>query len=784
MRLPDPDRSRAVLIGTRSYSATSGLPELPGVTGNVRGMAGALADIGMGGGDRCVVMVDPADDRRVCREVRRVAGEAEDLLLIYFAGHGLLAPELNFELFLALSDSDQHDPLYSAIRFSEIAEAITASPARNRVLILDCCYSGRALSGTMSSSASDIAGAQTEITGTYTLTATSANMLARAPVGQDYTLFTGALLEAVREGLPNGQPYVTLNELYRHLSLVLEPRPRQQGTDTAGHLALARNPSYEPPPTSSVPPRPPDTRETESVDDAAVFTADRPRMWARGATGHLLSAVPAVAVMVFVGALVDTTGSYNSMVLLLITIPVLLVSMILVRYSWFATPDPYTLHVDGTGLRLAHGDSESRVSWQEIEQVTTLRSHRGRASPDQLVIRPRRGFVAPRRRASGPRMDARRHLLVFCELGRLAASSAEVEQAVAARAPGLWDDTHGLYEASRTRFDTQRRHRRLAALATVVPCVALAWLMASGGALDGDAGHGVGIGTALVLAMTIGASVVLLALRLLPYHLEVDDRGLRMRVRSRHIELRWDEIVELSRPEKLDTVLHVRPVDPSRLVGPGFDKSTGVFVFDLSAVAATDRELDVVFRRFAGARWKGVVPDTPAPSAHAYSGRLWGPRSVIATSVLAIAAYAALIGFDLLDGSIDMLDTIIWAGGCCALVALGIGGVLREQCVLLFDSHGMEFAAGRRKVRVPWNDLSGVGIVMRKSEYIDDQALVIWFKDRAHIPPRWPWRRVFIENAGGLRVVALSPLHGVRADRSAIEAELAEFARPIHRPSS
>jgi hypothetical protein len=64
------------------------------------------------------------------------------------------------------------------------------SPAANRVLILDCCFSGRAIEA-MTEPNSIVAG-QIDITGVYTLTSASANQPANAPAGEKYTVFTAS----------------------------------------------------------------------------------------------------------------------------------------------------------------------------------------------------------------------------------------------------------------------------------------------------------------------------------------------------------------------------------------------------------------------------------------------------------------------------------------------------------------------------------------------------------------------------------------------------------------
>jgi caspase domain-containing protein len=176
--------------------------------------------------------------------LRRLAAEASDLLLVYYAGHGLIGSD-SHELYLALQGSRQDDPFYTALPFDGIRRAMRNSPARTRVLILDCCFSGRAIDDVMADSSSVLLG-QLEVAGTFLLTATPANILAMAPIGARNTAFTGALLAPFRDGIPDGPELLTLDDLYRATLRIAQvtglPKPQRRETATANQLVLARNP--------------------------------------------------------------------------------------------------------------------------------------------------------------------------------------------------------------------------------------------------------------------------------------------------------------------------------------------------------------------------------------------------------------------------------------------------------------------------------------------------------------------------------------------------------------
>ena len=130
--------------------------------------------------------------------------------------------------------------------YESLRQAVADSRATKKVVILDCCFSGRALAD-LAGGEETIVG-QVGIEGSYILTATPANAVASAPPGERYTAFTGALLDLLNTGITGAQELLTFAEIYPRLKSALtsrqRPEPRQQGSDTITDLALTRNRAY------------------------------------------------------------------------------------------------------------------------------------------------------------------------------------------------------------------------------------------------------------------------------------------------------------------------------------------------------------------------------------------------------------------------------------------------------------------------------------------------------------------------------------------------------------
>nr|WP_225953189.1 caspase family protein [Kibdelosporangium phytohabitans] len=235
------------MIGTAQYQDPD-LTALPSVAGNLIDLAAALTDP-RGAGlrpEHCLVLRDPPAQADVGDQIVTAASEAEDVLLVYYSGHGLMTWGRTSELCLALRDTRSKSLQTSALRCADLRQYILDSPARTRVLILDCCFAGRGIEPTMSSAADTMLG-EVDVAGAFVLAAAQGKAL--APLGEQNTLFTGELLRLLREGIPS-EPgmLLTLHVLFREVRAVMRrngwPEPRGNSSDMAAHLALGHNPAH------------------------------------------------------------------------------------------------------------------------------------------------------------------------------------------------------------------------------------------------------------------------------------------------------------------------------------------------------------------------------------------------------------------------------------------------------------------------------------------------------------------------------------------------------------
>lgn len=104
-----PARSRAVLIGTGRFDSPD-LPDHTVIRNNIIDLAGVLTETPDGVLDpaNCAVVIDETDVGRLGGVLKSAVDDAEDLLLVYYAGHGRLEPRRH-DLYLAPPGTDQEN---------------------------------------------------------------------------------------------------------------------------------------------------------------------------------------------------------------------------------------------------------------------------------------------------------------------------------------------------------------------------------------------------------------------------------------------------------------------------------------------------------------------------------------------------------------------------------------------------------------------------------------------------------------------------------------------------
>jgi Tol biopolymer transport system component len=244
-------RKYALIIGNSEYDDKT-LAELETPDSDVRSLAEALRNSEIGGFEEVLEVVNQSE-----AQVRRAIStffkkkKRNDLLLLYFSGHGVLDDK--GRLFLAVRDTQRELLNATSIPASYISEDMDTCRSKRQILILDCCHSGAFARGTKGD-----APALTQITfegngyGRVVLTASDSTQYAlegdQIIEKAELSLFTHHLIKGLESGEAdyNGDGWITLDEWYdfayeQIINQTPNQTPQKWAYNQQGDLVIAKN---------------------------------------------------------------------------------------------------------------------------------------------------------------------------------------------------------------------------------------------------------------------------------------------------------------------------------------------------------------------------------------------------------------------------------------------------------------------------------------------------------------------------------------------------------------
>jgi Caspase domain len=172
----------------------------------------------------------------------------EDLVLLYFSGHGIL--DEGARLYFATTDTRVDRPRSTAVPAAFVNDVMSECRSRRQVLVLDCCNSGSFARGIKAGGKIGTA-ERFEGRGRVVITASDALQYAfeagRIEGEGAASVFTQSLVDGLRTGGAdlNGDGYVSLDELYdyvygRVLDVSPQQRPGKWAFGVEGQILIAR----------------------------------------------------------------------------------------------------------------------------------------------------------------------------------------------------------------------------------------------------------------------------------------------------------------------------------------------------------------------------------------------------------------------------------------------------------------------------------------------------------------------------------------------------------------
>ena len=210
----------ALLIGVSEYS--EGLRPISSAILDVEAMRRVLEHPDMGAFDQVTVLPNP-DKGSMEKAVEDLFAnrQRDDLVLLYFTGHGLKDQKARFFLSTRDTGRDQNGDFRraTALAASKLQEYITDSRSQRQIIILDCCFSGALVQGMPIKGELNI---QEELggKGRAILTSSSPIEYSFESDNNDLSIYTKYLVEGIETGAADkdGDQLISVNELHEYAS--------------------------------------------------------------------------------------------------------------------------------------------------------------------------------------------------------------------------------------------------------------------------------------------------------------------------------------------------------------------------------------------------------------------------------------------------------------------------------------------------------------------------------------------------------------------------------------
>lgn len=196
---------KALIVGIDDYSACP----LNGCVNDAIAVAQCLRKNGDGSPNFDIFEMHNVGTKAELKEkMLELFNSQVEIALFYFSGHGC---KTNYDGYIVTPDYALGS---EGIPMTEILKIVNESKALNKIVILDCCYSGTFGNGALSDNVTQIA------EGVTILTASMEDQTAKESGG--HGVFTNLLLEALSGGAANINGNITPGSIYSYIDQALD----------------------------------------------------------------------------------------------------------------------------------------------------------------------------------------------------------------------------------------------------------------------------------------------------------------------------------------------------------------------------------------------------------------------------------------------------------------------------------------------------------------------------------------------------------------------------------
>jgi hypothetical protein len=216
----------ALLIGVSQYGA--GFNQLPASARDVAAMQRVWQHPDMGNFDEVIPLTDPGP-QEMGIAIEQLFGDRnrDDLLLLYFSGHGVKDESGSLYLATRVTRKNERGGLIRSTAMSArfVQEIMSYSRAKRQAVILDCCFSGAFAEGLLAKDDGSVdIKSQLGGEGRVILTSSTSTQYSFAQEGSDLSIYTRFLVEGIETGAADldEDDVISADELHEYASIKVQ----------------------------------------------------------------------------------------------------------------------------------------------------------------------------------------------------------------------------------------------------------------------------------------------------------------------------------------------------------------------------------------------------------------------------------------------------------------------------------------------------------------------------------------------------------------------------------
>ncbi len=242
----DTDRTYVLLVGCGTFTHHPQITNIPPIEENLKRVKELFIDPQYFGIPAYNITESKNDDSDTIQDLLYEISKKDNIetFIFYYAGHGFYTSMDTY--FLAAKNTRKRgDNILGGINKNFIIQDILAqSPAKQKIAIIDACYSGIMAQG------NGVEIFDNDVTGTYILASSNADSESFYETGKPYTFFTEALINTITSGVSEETDVITLDDLYTGTSKLLSKNNKQKPTSKSAlnidpaRFVISSNPAF------------------------------------------------------------------------------------------------------------------------------------------------------------------------------------------------------------------------------------------------------------------------------------------------------------------------------------------------------------------------------------------------------------------------------------------------------------------------------------------------------------------------------------------------------------